>query len=160
MVMKTKTITKSNWKPHLRHSRQCLIMSFQLNHQTDQNKLITKILQTPMNPDMVLIGALKWRSHPYLYATPVWTTWLNIWQVERRVFIGTTHNNSCLFYHTALSLMIAVTKKETRNWMKEKVYEDMWILPEMDIFTSNPFFKRYTFFHLGISRNFIILVTV
>ena len=46
-------------KSHVRHSRQCLIMSRQLNHQTNQTKLITKTLQTPMNPDMVLIGTLK-----------------------------------------------------------------------------------------------------
>ena len=58
-------------KSHLRHSRQCLIMSRQLNHQTDQTKLITKKLQTPMNPDIVVIGTLKWKSHPYLYPTPV-----------------------------------------------------------------------------------------
>ena len=61
----------------------------------------------------------------------------------KRVFIGTTHKNSCLFYHTALSLMTAATAKETRNRMKEKGYEEMWIVPEMGIFTSNPFLKRY-----------------
>ena len=55
---------------------------------------------------------------------------------EKKVFIGTTHKNYCLFYHTALSLMTAATEKDTRNWMKEKGYEEMWILPEMDIFTS------------------------
>ena len=46
-------------KSRLRHSRQCLIMSRQINHQTYQTKFITKILQTPMIPDMVLIVTLK-----------------------------------------------------------------------------------------------------
>ena len=35
--------------------------------------------------------------------------------------------------------MTAATAKENCNWMKEKRYKEMWILPEMDIFTSNPF---------------------
>ena len=38
--------------------------------------------------------------------------------------------------------MKSATAKETRNWMKEKGYEEMWILPEMDLFTSNPVLKR------------------
>ena len=29
----------------------------------------------------------------------------------KKMFIGTTHKNSCLFYHTALSLMTAATAK-------------------------------------------------
>ena len=61
----------------------------------------------------------------------------------KRVFIGTTHKDYCLFYHTALSLMTDATAKETCNRMKEKGYEVMWILPEIDIFTSNPVLKRY-----------------
>ena len=40
----------------------------------------------------------------------------------KRVFKGTTHENSCLFYHDAQSLM---TEKETRKWIKEKVYEEI-----------------------------------
>ena len=39
--------------------------------------------------------------------------------------------------------MTAATTKDTRNWMKEKGYEEMWILPEMDIFTINPVLKLY-----------------
>ena len=39
--------------------------------------------------------------------------------------------------------MTAATAKGNHNWMKEKGYKEMWILPEMDIFTSNPFLKRY-----------------
>ena len=39
--------------------------------------------------------------------------------------------------------MTAATAKNTHNWMKEKGYEEMWILPEMDIFTSNPVLKCY-----------------
>ena len=61
---------------------------------------------------------------------------------RKKIYLGTTHKNYCLFYHTALSLMTAVTKKETQNWMKEKGYEDMLILPEIDLFTSNPVLKR------------------
>ena len=38
----------------------------------------------------------------------------------KRVFKGTNHENSCLFYHDALSPM---TAKETRKWMKEKGYK-------------------------------------
>ena len=44
----------------------------------------------------------------------------------KRVFKGTTHKHSCLFNNNALSLM---TEKETINWMIEKGYEKMWILP-------------------------------
>ena len=40
----------------------------------------------------------------------------------KRVFKGTTHENSFLFYHDALSLM---TAKETRKWLKGKGYEDI-----------------------------------
>ena len=39
--------------------------------------------------------------------------------------------------------MTAATAKGNCNCMKEKGYEEMWILPEMDIFTSNPVFKSY-----------------
>ena len=58
----------------------------------------------------------------------------------KRAFKGATHKNSCLFYHDALSLMRA---KETCKWIKEKGYEAMWILLEMDLFASDPFLKRY-----------------
>ena len=57
----------------------------------------------------------------------------------KRVFKGTTNKTCCLFYHDALSLM---TSKETRKWMKEKGYEGMCILPEIDIFASDPVLKR------------------
>ena len=63
---------------------------------------------------------------------------------ERKImFVGTTHKNYCIFYHTALSLMTAAPEKESRYWMKEKGYEEMWILPEMDIFTRNLILIRY-----------------
>ena len=39
--------------------------------------------------------------------------------------------------------MTATTAKDTHNWMKEKGYGEMWILPEMDLFTSNPVLERY-----------------
>ena len=97
VIMKTKTISKSNWKPHLLHSRQCLIMSRQQNYQTDQNKLITKKLWIPMNPNMVLIGALKWRIHPCLDSTAVWTTWLNIWWVKRKGCLKVQLTNILVF---------------------------------------------------------------
>ena len=45
--------------------------------------------------------------------------------------------------------MTAATEKETRNWIKEKGYEEMWILPEMDTFTSNPVLKSYKSFPPG-----------
>ena len=44
------------------------------------------------------------------------------------------------FYHDALSFM---TAKETRKWMKEKGYEEMWILPEIYLFSRNLVLKRY-----------------
>ena len=66
----------------------------------------------------------------------------------KRVFEGTTHKSSFLFYHDALSLM---TAKENRKWMKEQVYKAMWVLPEMDIFASNPVLKRYRGFPPGNS---------
>ena len=36
-----------------------------------------------------------------------------------------------------------MTSKETSKWMKEKGYEEMWILPEMDIFASDTDLKLY-----------------
>ena len=36
-----------------------------------------------------------------------------------------------------------MTAKETIKWMKEKGYEEMWILSEMDLFAINPVLKRY-----------------
>ena len=39
--------------------------------------------------------------------------------------------------------MTDATAKENHNWMKEKGYEEMWILTEMDIITSNPVLKCY-----------------
>ena len=80
--------------------------------------------------------------------------------MKKRVFIGTTLNNSCIFYHTDLSLMKAATAKDTRNWMKEKGYEVMWILPEMDYSPATPSSNAIEIVHLGISRNFVILITV
>ena len=56
--------------------------------------------------------------------------------------------------------MTAATENETRNMMKEKGYEDMLILPEMDKFTSNPVSNAIEVVHLGISQNFVILITV
>ena len=44
----------------------------------------------------------------------------NMVSETKRVFKGTTHKNSCLFYHDSLSLM---TANETRKWMKEKGYK-------------------------------------
>ena len=58
----------------------------------------------------------------------------------KRVFKGTTHKNSYLFYYDALSLM---TEKENCKWTKEKGYKEMWILPEIDLFASNPVLKCY-----------------
>ena len=42
--------------------------------------------------------------------------------------------------------MKSATVKETRNRMKEKSYGEMCILPEMNIFASNPVLKRYISF--------------
>ena len=36
-----------------------------------------------------------------------------------------------------------MTAMETHNWMIEKRYKEMWILPEMDLFSRNPVLKRY-----------------
>ena len=58
----------------------------------------------------------------------------------KRVFKGSTHENYCLFYHDTLSLMKA---KETRKWMKEEGYKEMWILPEIDLFAIGPVLKLY-----------------
>ena len=58
----------------------------------------------------------------------------------KKVFKGTTHEDTCLFYHDALSLM---TAKETRKWMKEKGHDKMWILPEFDLFCRDPDLSRY-----------------
>ena len=58
----------------------------------------------------------------------------------KRVFKGTTHKHYFLFYHDALPLMIV---NKTCRWTKEKGYEEMRILPEIDLFASNPALKRY-----------------
>ena len=64
----------------------------------------------------------------------------------KRVFKGTTHKNSCLFNHDALSL---VTAKESLKWMKEKGYEEMCILTEIYLFSRNPVFKHHRSFPPG-----------
>ena len=66
----------------------------------------------------------------------------------KRAFKGTTHKNSCLFYHDAMSLM---TAKETRKWAKEKGYKAMCILTGMNLYTSYPGLKRYRSRTDGIS---------
>ena len=43
----------------------------------------------------------------------------------------------------AIDALSLITANETCKWMKEKVYEDMWILPEMGLFSSNPILKHY-----------------
>ena len=63
-----------------------------------------------------------------------------------RLFNGTTHKKSCLFYHDALSL---VTAKESLKWMKEKGYEEMCILTEIYLFSRNPVFKHHRSFPPG-----------
>ena len=74
--MKTKTISKFNWNPIPAIQDKLLIMSRQLNHQTDQTKLITKKRIIPTNFDLVLIGALKWRD---IATTKKWiSTYLGI----------------------------------------------------------------------------------
>ena len=57
----------------------------------------------------------------------------------KRVLKGTIHNKCCLFYHDWLSLM---TGMENCNRMKEKGNEEMWILPEIDLFVRKPFLKQ------------------
>ena len=70
----------------------------------------------PMNPYIVLIDVLKRRSHPYLYAMPVWATWSNIWWVKQKRCLKVQLTKILVFfYHDDLSLM---TAKETRKWMK------------------------------------------
>ena len=59
---------------------------------------------------------------------------------RKKVFKGINHRNYFIFYHEYLLFM---TSKETSKWMKEKEHEEMWILPEIDIFASDPVLKRY-----------------
>ena len=65
----------------------------------------------------------------------------NMVSETKSVIKVTTHKNSCLFNHDFLSLM---TAKEIQKWITEKVCEEMCILPEMGIFTSNSILKFYT----------------
>ena len=44
------------------------------------------------------------------------------------------------FYHDALTLM---TAKKTREWMREKGYEKLRILPEQNLYKDHPGLKRY-----------------
>ena len=39
--------------------------------------------------------------------------------------------------------MSLITEKEALKFTKEKLYEEMWILTEMDIFAINPVIKNY-----------------
>ena len=84
MIIKTKIISKYNWKLYLCYSRWCLIILFQPNHQTDQTKFITEKSRIPMNTNVLLIGTFKWISHPSLDVMRVWATLLNIWWVKRK----------------------------------------------------------------------------
>ena len=64
----------------------------------------------------------------------------NMVSETKRVFEGTTQENHWLFKYDALSLM---TSKETSKRTKEKGYEAIWISPEMNLFTINPFLKHH-----------------
>jgi hypothetical protein len=56
------------------------------------------------------------------------------------IFQGTKYEDSCVFYHDALSLM---TAKETIEWMKEKGYHKGWLLPVMGLHSDDPDLKAY-----------------
>lgn len=58
----------------------------------------------------------------------------------RRVFKGTTHEDTCMFYHDALSQMTATS---CREWMKKKGYDKMWITPELGLFEEDPSLNPY-----------------
>lgn len=58
----------------------------------------------------------------------------------RRVFKGTTHEKTCMFYHDALSQMTATS---CREWMKKKGYDKMWITPELGLFEEDPSLNPY-----------------
>ena len=58
----------------------------------------------------------------------------------KKVFKGTTYEDNCFFYHDALLLM---TAKKTREWMAEKGYDKMWILPEKNLYQDDPALKAY-----------------
>ena len=131
--MKTKKISKSNWKSHLRHLRRWLIM---LCHP-DQTKLFTIKLRFTMNPYMVLIGALNWRTSSPFYATTVWATCLNSSQVKRK---------GCLKVQLTKILVFLIMMP--CHWWQQ------WIWPEMDIFTSKPILKFYRSSPPGKSLDF------
>eukprot|EP00594_Rhizosolenia_setigera_P009623 CAMPEP_0178971686 /NCGR_PEP_ID=MMETSP0789-20121207/20476_1 /TAXON_ID=3005 /ORGANISM="Rhizosolenia setigera, Strain CCMP 1694" /LENGTH=494 /DNA_ID=CAMNT_0020658811 /DNA_START=594 /DNA_END=2078 /DNA_ORIENTATION=+ len=58
----------------------------------------------------------------------------------KRVFADTAFAENCFFYHDALALM---TAKETREWMAERGYDKMWILPEKGLMRDMPKLFRY-----------------
>ena len=109
--MKTKTISKSNWKYHHFHSRRFLIMSFQPSHQTDK-----KIdYQKTSNPYESRYGP-DWRIEvkklSFLRCYDCVRDMIEHVAIEtKRVFKGTIHKKYFLFNQYALSLM---TAKETR----------------------------------------------
>ena len=156
--MKTKTISKSNWKSHLCHSRRCLITLRQPNHQIDQNKLITKKLWIPMNPDMVLIGALKWRIQPSLYNTPVWGTWLNICWVKRKGCLK-VQLTKILFFFIMMPCHLWQQRKIVSRWKKRDKRKCgsylKWIYSQVDLSSNNT-----EIVHLGIAWNLAILIPV
>ena len=156
--MKTKTISNSNWKSHLLHSRLCLIIFRQLNHKTDQTKLITGKLWIPMNPYMVLIGTFKRRSHTSLDATPVWATWLSIWWVKQK---------GCLEVQMTKILVFLITMP--CNWWHKRKLVSGWKKKDTNKYGSymkriyspaNPHSNTTEVVHLGIARNFAILIPI
>ena len=57
-----------------------------------------------------------------------------------RMYKGTTHEADWMFYHDALSLMMA---KDTIKWMKEEGHYERWILPQCGLLEDDKDLKRY-----------------
>ena len=154
--MNIKTISKSNLKSHIYHLRRCLIMSRQMNHKKYQTKLITKNNWIPMNPDMVLIGALKWRIHPSSDTTPVWATWLNIWWVKRKGCLKVQLTNILVFF-IMISCYWLHQRKLVSGWNKRdtKICGSYlkWIYSP-----ATPSSNATEVVQLVIAQNFVILI--
>ena len=96
------------------------------------------------NPYLSLYGVPFWRQK--VLETPTMKVLLcirdlveHIYKETKAHFVGTVYEDNWFFYHDTLSLM---TADETVQWMKDMGYYKHWILPENDLNTHIPYFKK------------------
>ena len=143
-------------KVHLRHLSKCLIILRQSSNRTNkidyQNKPNT--YESWYSPD--------WRIEAKNQSLLRWYSCVrnmieHMVSETKRVFKGTTHEDSYLFYHDSL---ILITAKETVSRWNKRDTKNCGSYLKWIYFPANPSSNATEVVHLRIARNFVILITV